>query len=270
MHAVIDGQTPLVVVLPTGGGKSLLFMVPAYLDATGVTVVVVPYRALADNLVDRIKKSGINCFKWTYGQVNPATIVVVSADIAGDSGFLSYAEMLIAKKLLRRVVIDECHLIFTSSNWRPKLAVLRNLRVLTCQMVLLTATVPPVLEQLLGDSMQIRCATYIRACTVRRNTRYMVSWCKRGEGEDMGLGMCRRRRLNRGEKEWCTAAAKRSARGLRESLTVDTIMPGMWIERTDLPSGQRVEGSSSRHQLSEQVWTSRELSLSCTWGCRGA
>ena len=200
MHAVIDGQTPLVVILPTGGGKSLLFMVPACLDATGVTVVVVPYRALADNLVDRIRRSGIDCFEWTHGQVNPATIVVVSADVAGSSGFLGYAELLTAKKLLRRVVVDECHLIFTSSNWRPKLAVLRNLRVLTCPMVLLTATLPPALEQLLGDSMQIRCATYIRACTVRPNTRYMVSRCKRGEGEEMGLAMCRRRQLKEGEK----------------------------------------------------------------------
>jgi len=100
IHAVIDGQTPLVVILPTGGGKSLLFMVPAYLDATGVTIVVVLYCALADNLVDRIRKSGIDCFEWTYGQVNPATIVVVSADIAGSGGFLGYAELLIAKKLL--------------------------------------------------------------------------------------------------------------------------------------------------------------------------
>ena len=210
MHAVIDGQTPLVVVLPTGGGKSLLFMVPAYLDATGVTVVVVPYRALADNLVDRIRRSGIDCFEWTHGQVNPATIVVVSADVAGSAGFLSYAELLTAKKLLRRVVIDECHLIFTSSNWRPKLAALRNLRILTCPIVLLTATLPPALEQQLGDSMQIRCATYIRACTVRPNTRYMVSRCKRGEGEEMGLAMCRRRQLNSGEKGvvYCSSKAQ--------------------------------------------------------------
>jgi superfamily II DNA helicase RecQ len=210
MHAVIDGQTPLVVILPTGGGKSLLFMVPAYLEATGVTVVVVPYRALADNLVDRIRRSGIDCFEWTHGQVNPATIVVVSADVAGSGGFLSYAELLTAKKLLRRVVVDECHLIFTSSNWRPKLAALRNLRMLTCPIVLLTATLPPALEQLLGDSMQIRCATYIRACTVRPNIRYMVSWCKRGEGEEMGLAMCRRRKLNRGEKGvvYCSSKAQ--------------------------------------------------------------
>ena len=78
--------------------------------------------------------------------MNPATIVVVSADVTGSASFLSYAELLTAKKLLRRVVIDECHLIFTSSNWRPKLAALRNLRILTCPIVLLTATLPPALE----------------------------------------------------------------------------------------------------------------------------
>ncbi|KAF1922298.1 uncharacterized protein M421DRAFT_10675 [Didymella exigua CBS 183.55] len=43
LHAVIDGQTPLVVVLLTGGGKSLLFSVPACMDDAGVMVVVVPY-----------------------------------------------------------------------------------------------------------------------------------------------------------------------------------------------------------------------------------
>ena len=52
LHAVIDGQTPLIVVLPTGGGKSLLFSVPACIDDAGVTVVVVLYQALIEDLVD--------------------------------------------------------------------------------------------------------------------------------------------------------------------------------------------------------------------------
>ena len=51
MYAVLDRHTPLVVVLPTGRGKSLLFTVPALLEASRVTVVVVPYRALIKNLV---------------------------------------------------------------------------------------------------------------------------------------------------------------------------------------------------------------------------
>ena len=43
IKAILQRETPLVVVLPTGGGKSLLFMVPACLPDPGVTIVVVPF-----------------------------------------------------------------------------------------------------------------------------------------------------------------------------------------------------------------------------------
>jgi superfamily II DNA helicase RecQ len=43
MHAVLNSQTPLVVVLLTRGSKSLLFTVPAIVKKVGITVVVVPY-----------------------------------------------------------------------------------------------------------------------------------------------------------------------------------------------------------------------------------
>jgi superfamily II DNA helicase RecQ len=99
------------------------------------TVVVVPYQALIEDLVDRNRKSGVECIEWKHRESNPAAVVVVSADIAGDvmsnGNFISYAGLLNEKGVLRRVVLDECHLIFTPSDWRPKLALLRNLRLLT-------------------------------------------------------------------------------------------------------------------------------------------
>jgi superfamily II DNA helicase RecQ len=51
LYAVLDKQTPLVVVLLIGGGKSLLFAIPALIKGTGVTVVIVPYKALIVDLV---------------------------------------------------------------------------------------------------------------------------------------------------------------------------------------------------------------------------
>jgi hypothetical protein len=39
-------ETPIVAVLPTGGGKSLVFLIPAMLPGAGVTVVVAPYAEL--------------------------------------------------------------------------------------------------------------------------------------------------------------------------------------------------------------------------------
>ena len=62
-----------VVVMPTGGGKSLLFTAPACLDSTGVTIVVVPFRALINDLVEKAKKAGIDSVEWRPGEVNPAT-----------------------------------------------------------------------------------------------------------------------------------------------------------------------------------------------------
>jgi superfamily II DNA helicase RecQ len=196
VNAVLDRQTPLVVVLPTGGGKSLLFMLPALVEEGGVTVVVVPYRQLITSTVERMQACGIDCIEWRSGNTDPASIVVVSADKAGDiiskGNFLSYAQLLFSKGLLRRVVVDECHLIFTSSNWRPRLAAVKNLRLLRCPMVLLTATLPPVRELELEQSMALRCATYIRASTARLKTRYFVSWCDPGKLEDVSLTICQR------------------------------------------------------------------------------
>jgi superfamily II DNA helicase RecQ len=60
MAAILARQTPLVVILPTGGGKSLLFMAPTYLDDTGVTIVVVPFHALVDNLLQQLSQTGID------------------------------------------------------------------------------------------------------------------------------------------------------------------------------------------------------------------
>jgi superfamily II DNA helicase RecQ len=57
VEAVLVGHTPLVVVLPIGGGKSLLFMVPACLEDPGVTIIIIPFQALLGNLINRLKKA---------------------------------------------------------------------------------------------------------------------------------------------------------------------------------------------------------------------
>ncbi|KAF1923048.1 P-loop containing nucleoside triphosphate hydrolase protein, partial [Didymella exigua CBS 183.55] len=225
LHAVLGKQTPLIVVLPTGGGKSLLFSVPACLTDAGVTVVVVPYRALMEDLVSRIRKCGIDCIKWKHRESNLASVVVVSADMAGDTrsngNFIGYANMLHSKGLLRQVVVDKCHLIFTSSDWRPKLAELKNLRLLPCLIVLLTATLPPVREGELATSMLIPCAMYIRASTVQLNTQYYVLWCERGKALETVVAMCRQQQqllLSRGWKGVLYCRSKQQCEELAEVL----------------------------------------------------
>jgi superfamily II DNA helicase RecQ len=128
--------------------------------------------------VARVRDGGIECIKWKHGESNPASVGVVSTDLAGDvtsnSKFLAYTGLQLQEGLLRRVVVDKCHLIFTSGDWQPKLALLKNVRLPGCPAVLLTATLPPVREHELELSMLVHNATYIRASTVRPNTQYFV------------------------------------------------------------------------------------------------
>jgi superfamily II DNA or RNA helicase len=84
-----EQKTALIVVLPTGGGKSLLFTAPACLDNPGVTIVVMPYRALLDNLLATANKAKIDCMEYRPGEQNPAALVFISADFVSGSQFLS-------------------------------------------------------------------------------------------------------------------------------------------------------------------------------------
>ncbi|KAK0887414.1 hypothetical protein LTR02_017252 [Friedmanniomyces endolithicus] len=90
LQAVVCGEqrSPLVVVLPTGGGKSLLFMAPACLVDPGVTIVVVPYRALMNNLVTTARKARFDCIEYRPGEQIPAALVFVSAAFIAESQVL--------------------------------------------------------------------------------------------------------------------------------------------------------------------------------------
>jgi superfamily II DNA helicase RecQ len=61
LYTIVSGNqtTPLVVVLPTGRRKSLLFIAPACLIDPGVTIVVVLYRVLLDNLLKTASSTGL-------------------------------------------------------------------------------------------------------------------------------------------------------------------------------------------------------------------
>lgn len=56
LWAIVNGQSPVVVVMPTGGGKSLLFMLPAWGPEAGMTIVVVHLITLQDDLMRRCRK----------------------------------------------------------------------------------------------------------------------------------------------------------------------------------------------------------------------
>ena len=61
MRAIQQGESPIVVVMPTGSGKSVLFMLPAFVQVGRVTIVVVPLKALRTDMVVRCREANIRC-----------------------------------------------------------------------------------------------------------------------------------------------------------------------------------------------------------------
>ncbi|KAK2684336.1 hypothetical protein QWA68_016833, partial [Fusarium oxysporum] len=150
-------QSPLVAVLPTGGGKSLVFMVPAMLASAGVTIVVAPYAELKRQLVQRCVDAGLDCKPWPEARSSWPRITLVSAEAAITDDFLQWAADLSVNGRLDRVVIDECHLTFTAAEtYRSKLRGLVLLRSLGCPFVFLTGTLPPLRQRDFEEAIQAK------------------------------------------------------------------------------------------------------------------
>jgi superfamily II DNA helicase RecQ len=112
MHAIQQGESPIVVVMPTGSGKGVLFMLPAFVQVGGVTVIVVPLKALRADMVVRCREVNIRCAVWEHGHaVDGASIVLVTPEKAVSPAFGTFISRVRQTQRLDRVVIDECHII---------------------------------------------------------------------------------------------------------------------------------------------------------------
>ena len=177
--AVCKGESPLVVVLPPAGGKSLIFQLPASLQGAATTVVVLPFRALTKDLVKRCRALGLSCSVWTGLNQQSKRLIFVGAETAAvNDDFLTYLSDLQTQGKLDRIVVDEAHVPLTSASFRPRLILLDRLRSIPCQMVLLTGTLPPLLQKDLENAYLLGSVDqglrYIRASTNRPNVEYVV------------------------------------------------------------------------------------------------
>ena len=121
VQAVLEGRNTLAI-MPTGGGKSLCFQLPA-LCRDGVTVVISPLIALMRDQVRALKAVGVEAGALTSGNTDEETEEVFAALDAGRLKLLYMAPERLASPatatLLRRVgcsliAVDEAHCV---SQW---------------------------------------------------------------------------------------------------------------------------------------------------------
>jgi len=172
----------VVAILPTGAGKSLLFMLPCTLPDAGTTILVVPLISLRGDLMRRVVELQIGYLEWLPGETRDAPLVFVSVEAAGTKEFLKYARSLLAQQKLDRIVVDECHLTVTAVEYRPSMIDLTTIRTLRTQFVYLTATLPPSLQAEFEDRNHLLHPKVIRASSNRSNIFYMVR--KVNDGRD--------------------------------------------------------------------------------------
>lgn len=174
-QAIQRGDSPVVAVLPTGAGKTLLFLLPAWVSK-GLTVVVVPLIALRTEFYERCIQMGISCAVWDSERPpDEASILLVTPESALTTSFRTFLLRQQTLCRLDRIVIDECHQIISpSAQFRPHLAHLGRLQQLNVQMVFLTATLPPTLEPSFWKRLGHPAAdiSLYRARTTRSNIAY--------------------------------------------------------------------------------------------------
>ncbi|CAE6407088.1 unnamed protein product [Rhizoctonia solani] len=183
VNAVMDGRD-VVCVMPTGGGKSLTYQLPALL-VPGCTLVISPLVALIMDQVMHLRENEIEAVMLTgaTGKEETRSIMqrlaqagksrgIVAADMAGGSRekeiklcyvtpekiaksktFTSTLEKMCTAGRLARIVIDEAHCVSQlGHDFRPdykKLSILRQLFP-NVPITALSATCPPkVLKDLL-------------------------------------------------------------------------------------------------------------------------
>lgn len=174
VHAILDGASPLVSILPTGAGKTGLILIPALLEE-GKSIVVTPYIPLARELDETCKKLKIDCIQWTPGTLRRAKIIVVVADTATSGEFGTFLRDIFNEGQLSRIHFDEAHTITREKHFRPKFEAFRRLCI-PVPIHFITATFPPTHEQAFESELlliQPR-PTYIRAKTNRLNAQYRV------------------------------------------------------------------------------------------------
>lgn len=186
VQSVLDGHDTLAL-LPTGGGKSICFQVPALVKG-GLCLVVSPLIALMKDQVLNLTKRGIPATAIFTGMGSGEIDAVLEACAAGKYRFLYVSpERLQTKVLQARIprlgisllAIDEAHCI---SQWghdfRPEYLKIAEIRSLLpgIPVIALTATATAVVVDEITEKLAMKKGIVFRKSFLRSNLAYQVAY----------------------------------------------------------------------------------------------
>jgi len=181
-------------LMPTGGGKSITFQVPA-LAMEGICIVISPLIALMKDQVAALKTRGIKACAITSGMSHEAILTTLENCIFGDYKFLYISPERIGSELFRTkvvkmkvcfIAVDESHCI---SQWgydfRPSYLNIAQIRDLIPDVPLLalTATATPEVVSDIQRQLHFREENVFRMSFARPNLIYVVRETSNKEAE---------------------------------------------------------------------------------------
>ena len=178
-----------IVLLPTGAGKSMCFLVPALL-LEGATLVIYPLLALMSDQKRRMEEAGIRCVVFKGGQSkeereenfsaltdkkNPARVIIANPEVLCGENLL---ERLAQVKIVH-IAIDEAHCVSEwGDSFRPSYLELgRIIKTLGVKLITaFTATASkPVLDRI-GEILFDGNYHLVRGSSDRANIHYEVRY----------------------------------------------------------------------------------------------
>ncbi|WP_298343433.1 RecQ family ATP-dependent DNA helicase [uncultured Algibacter sp.] len=184
INSVIEGEDTFVL-LPTGGGKSLCFQIPA-LAKKGICIVVSPLIALMKDQVQTLNNKGIKAMTITSGISYKQLDTLLDNCIYGNYKFLYLSPERLQQELVQDrirqmhvnlIAVDEAHCISQwGSDFRPaykNITILRQLQP-SVNVVALTASAKPDVVQDIVKELDFINPKIFKQSFLRPNLAYMV------------------------------------------------------------------------------------------------
>ena len=184
IQSVINGQDT-VALLPTGGGKSICFQVPA-LATDGICIVISPLVALMTDQVRTLKEKGIKALSISGGISFDELRTLLDNGIYGNYKFLYLSPERLQQEVVQNAIrqmnvnyiaIDEAHCISQWGNdFRPaykNITVLREIHPLVPFIALTATATPEVLKDTIIE-LKMELPMVFRDSFFRENLSYQV------------------------------------------------------------------------------------------------